>query len=683
MRKESRPVGGLGPSFEVRVAPGLELPSIGSRVSVVWGIAWLVVDLSLLAATLFALANIAGCRWRSLETWGLFAFSVGAMLVMASGMLLGIAGRLNNGWWTVGLALTALAAIGWAARCECLHLPRWRAPRKRLRSDIGGTAWQLGIGAAFVASHFAAAAARPLAVDDLAYRLPRIGVWLQDGTISSVGAENSRIDFMAVGSDLIQAWIVGHFDRDFPLSALLNWAGAWAMAAAAIGWARTLRLPRRWRGAVAAVVLTTPIVFAQATTQQNDLFVAGLLAAGLSFLWRAHAARQFSFLPALAFGTAIASKSTALLLGPAVAVGWLGFIGMRRPNWGSTLCTGGFVCLAVFALAGPRWAANWREFGHPLWTAEAAGHVAAASHGETTAVRTIRNGAGYLIQNLAPSSNPPFLARPLASTAKRLVDWCFRGETASGSTFMSIPRRSYLDSLLTSQEVRMESLALGLSHLLAGMIGIALALAEAVRTRRVRPLTVVGAMVLVVALTVSLGLLWQPWAYRFVAMAVPLTALLAVTGCAALRRWHCGALALTMLLTAQFSTAIHVWRYDLRSGYRAVFGWSGDRTAELWQLQRALLAWAGERHTTLHVALSAHPEQTVLAGFFRAPDGPRVRLVRLDDLRAYSSAADYLRSTGANAVITETSIWPSWESEIESLLVEFGFYRWSAFRIPR
>ncbi len=183
----------------------------------------------------------------------------------------------------------------------------------------------------------------PVMSDSLCYRLPRIFLWLQEGSITRSGASDGRIQEMPWAWEILALPLVAV--NRLTLASLVNlaaWVAAlqlihhWALRAGADRWRA------RW---LSLAVSTAPVFLLQAVSTANDLFAAVLLMISLHFILSFGAAPHWSkvFLSLLALMMACGIKPQFLVLG----AGW-GFWWIFDPSkpWKHTP-------LAGLAVAGP------------------------------------------------------------------------------------------------------------------------------------------------------------------------------------------------------------------------------------------------------------------------------------------------------------------------------------------
>ena len=173
-----------------------------------------------------------------------------------------------------------------------------------------------------LAEMFVVAALTPaLNYDTHRYRLPRIGMWLQENHIGQFDTPIDQMNFPGRTWELLALWLVSFFRVGFPLIQLVQWSAGVVMLASTYELARRLRLPCLLRLGSVFVLLGMANVLVQFTTSQTDLTAAAFASAGALFVWEAlKSGSNSSFLLAgLATGLAVGTKQTVLVWGPGFA----------------------------------------------------------------------------------------------------------------------------------------------------------------------------------------------------------------------------------------------------------------------------------------------------------------------------------------------------------------------------
>ncbi|MBI1192623.1 MAG: hypothetical protein GC205_05555 [Bacteroidetes bacterium] len=201
--------------------------------------------------------------------------------------------------------------------------------------------------------------------DSMTYHLPRVMQWATRGSVGFYETGISRQLSQPPGSEyaLLHLYLLSGSDRLF---GAVQGAGGW-MAAAAV-WRIALllgatRLAAAWG---VFVLAATPMAVLQASSTQNDLVLAALLAWTLAFGLQFLSGRRvlFGVAAVLAASLAVASKGTALVLLPPMLVLLLVLAVSRRMWRALWLLPLGAFLLVLFA--GPQLLRNQQAFGSAL-----------------------------------------------------------------------------------------------------------------------------------------------------------------------------------------------------------------------------------------------------------------------------------------------------------------------------
>lgn len=365
--------------------------------------------------------------------WTLLALgTVALVLVTASGLVLGLLGVLDPvGFLSMHLTLVGVAvALGGAGP--------WRSRARRFARLVAQPLRDVARGLARVAGPNAsrperllscvtldvlglavvlAALTPPLDGDTLAYRLPRITWWLQEHHLRHIAAfdlTDARVNYMPFGSELVMLWVVGFFSHGYPLVGLPQLVGGTFAGAATFRLTLEVGLPR-WAALSAVVVLLgMPNVYVQLLTAQTDLYTAGCAASSLVFLLEAlRSERRLNWgLTGAALGLAWGAKGTMFYWAPGLLLLLVLAALLVRPS-ARALLRGLLVAGAVaLPLGVPAYALNLLHYGSPFSPPA----MIEIIHVRPECSRLHfagMNGLTYAWQLLLPSSNPPFVRRPM------------------------------------------------------------------------------------------------------------------------------------------------------------------------------------------------------------------------------------------------------------------------------
>ena len=556
------------------------------------------------------------------------------ILVAGSAAVLGLVGFLGP----PGFLVTHVIALGAAAILRrrqlgvdgCAARDLVRELRARMaRGDTEGRA-TAALVTVLLALAVLAAAGEPLVYDALAYRLPRIGQWLEEGFIRPIATDDQRLNYMASGADLVVAWLVGAFPTGFRLAALAQTMGGALLLGATIGLARVTGLMRTAALGAAALVLGMANVAPQFTSVHTDLFAAGVFAAAF-WLWLAAVRRgEGSALAGAGAAYALAAKGTVFYLLPAALL-WSAWLAWScRPAWRTWRVTGlsGLAAAALFL--GPPFARNHQVYGHLTAPVEAMReHYGPALSVGQRLDRLQLNLCSAAAQGLEPNSQPWGLRDLAAGLAGRIVEAL---PAADPYTFDQLDRQANLRYYLQIPQPNPDFAGPGLwiGFLFAcGMIAAIARWRDAASRKVILWGVGVGAYFIV-----QCGLLqWHPWTFRYLVLVAPWLAIVAAWGLEQMNRplraafWAFSlAAGAILLLESTFEGDQVGWRAwtAARDGTAIASGWE-DWTRNL-----------GREANQVVVAL---PGDRPLARFFRLDPNLRVRLASFASLASDSAEA--------------------------------------------
>ncbi len=476
---------------------------------------------------------------RQSELERLLAAGIAGLAVVAmTGVFLGETGFLHLPGFLV-VHVLALSVLGLARRS------RWRRDvaaavelGARCRTRLQGPRFEAGLMgllivviAAFVGLAFWS---QPVVFDALAYRLARIGYWLQDARITAIVTDDARLTYMPVVPDLIMTWLLTGSSDGYQPAALAQTMGGILLLGATIGLARLSGVNRAASIAAAWMVLGLPNVVPQFTAAYTDLFTGGVLSAGF-FLWlRALQRGEGAWFGGIAAGLALGSKGTTAYIAPGLAVVAIGLAWRYRTTcraWGRTLL-GAFLVALVVAV--PTTYRNLRAFGGPVGPRD----FVVWHHGESTSWSGLLRKLWLNLESTGaqlfePNSQPPWGRAGLRQIGEAVTR---RLPVSDPFTFDGVGRRANLEKVFRVAAPDADVTSTGVMLPLLCVAACVLALWN----RRQ-----MGARyVLAWALTVTAFLLvmhsqvqWHPYLYRFVVLVVPWMAVMAVWGLQAVPRW--------------------------------------------------------------------------------------------------------------------------------------------------
>lgn len=206
--------------------------------------------------------------------------------------------------------------------------------------------------------------------DALTYHLSRVGYWLQYHSLYPWPTPNLRQTTFPMNAELGVLWTILWSGND-RLSGFVQWIAVPAIMVGIYGLVRHLGYSR-WRGAVAALLWATLTqVLLQSSTTQNDLVTASFWVATLYFLFAGLGTRSAVLLAfsGMAFGLAIGTKGTSLIVLPALGVALLAvwWLGRQQSDVPRHLIRWAVACLLGFVVLGSYiYVQNTIAFGNPL-----------------------------------------------------------------------------------------------------------------------------------------------------------------------------------------------------------------------------------------------------------------------------------------------------------------------------
>ena len=272
-------------------------------------------------------------------------------------------------FWTGCVVLSTCCLWGYgdrSATCQTLHTA-WVGCRTA-RFTLGA------VGAILATILLIAVAAPPNNWESMAYRMTRVVMWMQQGSV----AHFSTTDLYQLFHPPLSAWNILHFqilsggDR---FANTVHWVALAGCGVLASLIAKELKQPFPVQVLATVIALTLPMGLLQGSSSQGNLVVAFWLLAcvvftlqyferptGVGLLWAG-----------CAFGFTLLSKGTAYAIAPPVAATlWLyGIVRAKGLRRRATLaCTGVGVVLVALLVNGGHYARNWDLFGHPLGPTE-------------------------------------------------------------------------------------------------------------------------------------------------------------------------------------------------------------------------------------------------------------------------------------------------------------------------
>jgi hypothetical protein len=293
------------------------------------GTAAFILGLALIAATAWLVAASLALRDVTDFLLAVFLCATGAIVLLT--LALSPFEGLTRGWLLASSTLLAgAAAIVWSWRGRPAappFRPALRASSETLRDPVVAIP-AAAVGAGLVYSVVLAIATPPNDYDTLWYHLSRAAFWRQEHGVGYVERANDlRLDVFTPGAELVSTWAMT-LSGDERFAALFQLVALLATMLAVAGIARALDLDRRAAALGAVLFASLPVVVLQASTALNDLALASFLVIVVYFLLRGE--RMHLALGALALALAVATKATALLALPVLALLAFGLAPRRR-----------------------------------------------------------------------------------------------------------------------------------------------------------------------------------------------------------------------------------------------------------------------------------------------------------------------------------------------------------------
>ena len=539
---------------------------------------------------------------------------IAVALVAGAGVVLAETGGLSaNGFFLFHFLIFSALGI-WRQK---LLGTDWRALTETIRRLFDLLNWRTGEGvfgtvslAILACLATLAALAKPVVYDALAYHLPRIAAWLQDGRIEMLTVQDERLNFVTGLPDLVMAWFLTATTVGFQLINLTQVIGGLMAFAATAGLARETGL-RRCPSILAAMLLFGMAnVVVQFTATQTDLFTTGVLASAF-YLWMCAQRRgTSSVIGGLGAGLALAAKGTLFYLAPGLIIwviwwGWIHRIAWEK--WRATLLA---AIAGIIFFAGPGFLRNWRAYGSALGPHEWVGKLHHAADSPEDFFRKLKwNLQSTLAQNFEPNSQPRVFRDISQALGVALAQGLPERDKFS---LDNQNRRSVLEkTVLSRSEPDADATSFGTVSLLLFMLAATIA---CVQWRRNDSRLV---LVWSAGLTVSLLFFeamqqWHPFAFRYFVLAGPWIAVCAAWGIEQLGRLRRFFWTLAILGTA--TVGWNVTTHTHSAGWRAVVQPErslGYFVASNWR------DWSQSLDSTDAPLSIALPDERPLAAFYR------------------------------------------------------------------
>jgi 4-amino-4-deoxy-L-arabinose transferase-like glycosyltransferase len=628
------------------------------------------LPLAALALDLALLLVVAGVIVRRLDpqlTWSAARRLLAAALVVLTSVvlpvtLLGTLGGLTprNLWWIhLALAAAALAAVRPRSATELAR--SFAASLGRpcidalapLRALLARRAWhreQLATSLLLVAilgvlGFYVVLAlfTLPLNFDANTYRLPRVALWLQEGSTRHLPTNEPRLNYVGQNADLVMLWLVGFFRRGYPLVHLAQLGGGLLACVATYEIGRQIGYARRASLAAVVLLLGVPASSIQFFTAQTDVFTAGCLAAGLAFLLPALRSGRLGewVLLGAGGGLAIGAKGTVLYWLPGLALLLLLWARSARSAPWRVLRGVALAAAVSLPLCAVNFVQNYLSYGNPF----APARELRGAHGlwGSRADRVRFNVTALVWQQLEPGSNPLLPERlrqpPERALRARVAELAWRPEV-----FLHHARAM-------TRRPNEDTASFGILVPLLALVGGGVSALRWLRGRAVLD-GHVAALALAVAGFVGVFCTFQIMnvhQLRYFAMLTPAVALVAARAFAGLRRWP-GRLFAALVLLGQILVAVHVGRESQFHGLPALRDPAASGFHGLWRNAREQIDRLGSAPARVGVALYSN---TWIAPYLRTGVGHRYTLLRSREVEEARSLGELLSRRGLDALLVD------------------------------
>lgn len=568
--------------------------------------------------------------------WSLMMLGV----ITGVGVVLGLAGWLDRaGFLAAHLGLLALGLAlrrgQWAADLTAGR--QWLAQVGRL---LAGRDWVSRGCAGLVLLIFVlallAAWADPLVHDVLAYRLPRIGLWLNEGKIAHFATADARLNYMPWVQDLLTVWVLGATTSGWLLVALPQTFGGALLLVATIGLARQNGLSRGAALGAACLVLGLANIAVQFTTAQADLFTAGVLAAAVC-LWQGALLRgRGSVVGGLGAALALGSKGTVFYMAPGLLVLVLYLAVRQRARWREWRLTFAGALLGLGLWVVPAHGMNYATYGGAFGPSDSVG----MHHGEpglgwaARAEKLWINLRSSAVQLFDPHATPVGLRGVAKATGLKLAATLPSDEAAAAAAFQGLDRRGSLEAVLNFPGPNPDMLGVGVLPVLAFILAV-IALSRNRKIAAANQLALVGVLVVGVYVICQHAIVqWHVWALRLMTLAAPWWAVTVAAGLeAAPRRWRLA--GWTLMIVTGLSVFWHVTMGTAQAGWQAAVNPAGAPSA---LVESSWERWASRLLPVGSPVTLALEEDRPIAAFLRQWPARRVELREV--IKEHATAAE-------------------------------------------
>lgn len=306
------------------------------------------------ALVIFILLSRRGEGWSDAIARGCVLFGVAVVV-------------LSEALGALGALRPVAVLIAWLAGAAAAAAVAWRSHIKR---DTGRFSWLdrtlILLTAAMLAPvTFAAWLSPPNSSDAMAYHLPRVVYWAQQGSVDLFAAHylQQLISPPLAEYFMLHTWLLSGGDR------FINFVQFFGFAASVPGAAAIARaLGAGTRGQVLAAVLTAtlPNGICQASGTKNDCLMTLWLVLMAYFAIRYMQARRKSDLMSAgaSLGLALLTKGTTYVIAAPVLLGIV--LAFRKESWRRLFAAGAVLAACALTVNAPHYLRNYTLSGSPL-----------------------------------------------------------------------------------------------------------------------------------------------------------------------------------------------------------------------------------------------------------------------------------------------------------------------------
>ena len=223
---------------------------------------------------------------------------------------------------------------------------------------------------------FIASLAPPTAKDTLLYHFALPKAWIAQG--SNAFVEGNIASYLALGSEMHNVWamLLGRLlssRAGESAAGATNWIFLPLLLAAVLGWARELKIERRWALIAVLMVVSVPSIYYVAANAYIDVALAlfvTLAIYALSRWWKTLESGWLSYI-AIFLGAALSIKLTTIVVIAAFALVIIFRARQAKeadPHNIAKIFAGGFAALILAGvIASPWYLRTWQETGSPVF----------------------------------------------------------------------------------------------------------------------------------------------------------------------------------------------------------------------------------------------------------------------------------------------------------------------------